>query len=132
MVKTAGDHRTITKDADLITQTVAKYMDAVILGIQIRPIEFVTMLQIDPICDPDAVAFLMPGFGEIASQCIRDGLVQLVCTAIVPKPVRYQESAIDILAELEAICQVSFKGNRQIVSFKSMKRNVDLVKGRGV
>ena len=75
MVKTAGDHRTITKDADLITQTVAKYMSAVILGIQIRPVEFVTMLQIDPICDSDAVAFLMPRFREIASQCIRDGLV---------------------------------------------------------
>ena len=131
MIQAAGDNSPVTKDSKLISQTIAEDRTILQISAEIRPIEFVTMLQIDPICDSDAVAFLMPRFREIASQCIRDGLVQSVCTAVVPEPVRYQESAIDILTELETICQVSVKGNRQIVGFEGMERDVDLVQSRG-
>ena len=64
MIQAAGDDRTVTENTDLISQAIAEDPIASILRGKIRPVEFVTVFQKDPVADGSAFPTLNPGLGE--------------------------------------------------------------------
>ena len=67
-VKTAGNHRAVAEDAEVIPQTVTEDGVSPVLGLQIRPVEPVAMLEKELVLDADALGLFLPVPGEA---CLR-------------------------------------------------------------
>ena len=130
VIQSAGDYSSVAENTYLITKAVAEDPVTLIRRGKIRPIEFVTGLQIDPLSDPDPAAFLRPLSGKIAAEGTRDGVVQFVQSALIPQTVGDQKFTFCGFAEFEAIPKILLKIHRRIIGFESMKGYVDLMQVR--
>ena len=83
-VQTAGDHGAVAKNAEMIAQTVAEDMLAVIRGIFIGPGETVAPFQEKPLPDSVTPVVLGPGFGETVLQYLQGGVISALVKASVP------------------------------------------------
>ena len=83
MVQAAGNHRAVAEDTDLVPEPVAEYTAAPIRGRQIRPVEFVAVLQKDPVSDSGSLALGGPGLGEMGFQSGQNFAVFLVFKVVV-------------------------------------------------
>ena len=120
MVQTAGNDRAVPQDTDLVPQTVAENIFAAVFGTKIRPVKFVTVFQIDPLSDPGASGFFLPFPGKSGMQTFQYGIVLTVLTALVPQPEDNEFLSFRSLTKGEAMLQISFERNRQIICFKGM------------
>ena len=127
MIQTAGHHRAVAQDSDLIPQAIAEHPTISLGGGQIRPVKAVAVLQIDPIPDPDALPLLLPLSGKGIVHSRKDLFIAFIPAAPVPKPVHGQHLPLSRLAEGEAALQILGKGGFEIIGLKGMEGNIDLV-----
>ena len=131
VIQAAGDYRSVAQDTDLILQTVAEYLIAAVIGGKIRPVELVAVFQEDPIADGCTFFGFLPGLGKVVFHFPEDSGVLFVGTALIPQAVNHQFLALRGLAEGEAVLQIFFEGNSQVVGLKGVEGDIDLVQGRG-
>ena len=131
VIQAAGDDGAVAQDADLITHSIAEYPLAALRGGKIRPIEFVTVFQVDPLSNPGAVAFGDPFLWEMGLQGLDDLRVQRVRSAVIPKPIADDAFALSGGAKVSAALQIGLKGNGNIIGFERMERNIHFVQSRG-
>ena len=127
MIQAAGYHRTVTEDADLITQAITEDPVALIRSGQIRPIELIAEFQIDPVSNSDPTALPDPFSVKITSHRFRDCGIQTVKTSLIPESVGDQDLAFSQLAKLEAGLKICIKIDIRVVSFEGMEGNVDFM-----
>ena len=87
------------------------------------------MFQIDPVCDPCSFPYLHPRSGEGEVHGIEDLPVFLIQSTCVPQPVGDQFLSLRSLTKIKASSQIFVKGHAQIVGFKGVQRNIDLMQG---
>lgn len=132
VVQAAGNHGTVAKHTDLIPQTIAENPVRAFLGGQVRPVKFVSVFQIDPVSQPGSSALCSPGLGEELLHGREDLLIFCIGTALIPKAVDGENVPLCCFAERKAAPEIFFKGDRQVVGFKGMQRDVYLMQGRGI
>ena len=63
MIQTAGDNSTVTKNADLVPQTITEYTVAAFRSSQVGPVKFIAVFQKNAVSDAYAFSFLCPPDG---------------------------------------------------------------------
>ena len=81
MIQAAGNDTAVAQNADLIPKTITEYLAVSLWCRQIRPVEFITVLQKNLFSDTDSFSFFLPGFWENSSQCFKNLFIFLIGTA---------------------------------------------------
>ena len=131
VVQAAGDGGAVAEDAQLVPEAVAEYLAAALRGSKVRPVEFVAVLQEEPVTDSDAPLGFLPGTGESPMHGIKNLLILFFQSTLVPETVDHQLFTCGCLTKGEAIGQVIFKGDCQVVCLEGMKGDVYLVQAWG-
>ena len=131
MIQTAGNYGSVAQNTNLIPQTVAEYTVTAVSGGQIRPVKLVAAFQVYPVTQPGAFSFYSPGLGEEFFHMIKDLLIPFLRPAMIPQAEYGQNLSLCGFSESETAPEVFLKGNSQIICFKGMEGNIDLVQGRG-
>ena len=98
MVQTARDYSTVAQNTDMITHTVAKHTIALHLRIQIRPVKFIAVLQIDALTDPNSATLVNPALREVFMQCRQNLFVFCIRTALIPKSIGDQNFSFSLFS----------------------------------
>ena len=84
-VQTAGNHRSVAKNAEMGLQTVAGKGVALNFGIAVGPFETLVRLDKDLIPDPGATGIGYPIAGDLLPQHLQRKVIFAVVRALVPK-----------------------------------------------
>ena len=130
VVQATGHNRAVTKNAQLVTESVTEQLPCILRGLQIRPVEFFAVLQIDLVPYPLTVAFLFPRLGKTGGHCSEDFGIFRICTTLIPQPVNHQFFTLSGLSEPKTVLQIGFKGHRKIIGLKGVEGDIDFMEGR--
>ena len=126
-VQTAGHHRAVAEDAEVVLQAVAVNLFTLVRGILIRPGEAVAPLQKQAVPDPIAPGIFLPGLGKMQSQPLQHCVIFSVVAAIVPQSQRDENTGLaGFFGKKRHLVQV-MQVLVQIAELKAVDRNVDLV-----